>query len=250
MWHGWVAQLVEHGIENAGVAGSIPAPAIEEPADFSGFFAVRGSSSMSSEPAISIDELLRAYSRGIFPMADGRHGKVQWYRANPRAVLPLERFKASRTLRRRVRRGEYEIRFDTAFERVIRACGQPRHGHPDTWINERIIQVFVEAHRLGLAHSVEAWTKPENRNEEPMLVGGLYGLALGGAFCGESMFSAATDASKVCLHHLVEHLKKQGFVLLDVQMNSQHMAQFGVIDIPREAYEAQLKEALKVDVRW
>lgn len=205
---------------------------------------------MPDQPAISIDELLWAYSHGIFPMAESRHGTVQWYSANPRAVLPLDQFKASRTLRQRVRRGEYEIRFDTAFERVIRACGQPRHKHPETWINEQIIQAFVEAHHLGLAHSVEAWAKPENQNDERILVGGLYGLAIGGAFCGESMFSTATDASKVCLYHLVEHLNKQGFVLLDVQMNSEHMAQFGTIDIPREEYEAQLKEALKVDASW
>ena len=205
---------------------------------------------MPAKPAISIEELLWAYSHGVFPMADSRDGPVQWYSANPRAVLPLDQFKTSRTLRQRVRRGEYDIRFDTAFEQVIRSCGQPRHQHPDTWINEQIIDAFVKAHELGLTHSVEAWTRPTNQDESSTLAGGLYGLSLGGAFFGESMFSRATDASKVCLVHLVEHLKKQGYVLLDVQMNSKHMAQFGTIDIPHDAYLAQLEAALKIDAQW
>jgi len=137
---------------------------------------------------------------------------VLWYSANPRAVLPLDQFKVSRTLGQRVRRGTYEIRFDTAFKQVIRGCSQPRPSHPNTWINEQIIDAFIKAHELGLAHSVEAWARPENEvtSSERILVGGLYGLALGGAFCGESMFSTATDASKVCLVHLVNHLKQQG----------------------------------------
>lgn len=207
---------------------------------------------MPDLPAISIQELLSAYAQGIFPMADNRHGKVLWYSANPRAVLPLDQFKVSRTLGQRVRRGTYEIRFDTAFEQVIRGCSQPRPSHPNTWINEQIIDAFIKAHELGLAHSVEAWAIPENEvtSSERILVGGLYGLALGGAFCGESMFSTATDASKVCLVHLVNHLKQQGFTLLDVQMNSEHMAQFGTIDIPKEKYEEQLAAALKIDAMW
>lgn len=204
---------------------------------------------MPADEPISIEMLIWAYSRGIFPMADHRHGKVEWFSADPRAVLPLEGFKASHSLRKRVRDGCYDVRIDAAFESVIRHCSQPRPGHPETWINETIVDVFVRAHEAGLAHSVEAWTRPGD-GEEARLVGGLYGLALGGAFFGESMFSRATDASKVCLVHLVERLRGRGFVLLDVQMNSRHMSQFGTIDIPRREYLRQLEQALVVEASW
>ena len=204
---------------------------------------------MPEDEPIAIEMLIWAYSRGIFPMAEHRHGEVEWFSADPRAVLPLDAFKASHSLRKRVRLGDYEVRIDTAFESVIRHCSQPRPRHPETWINETIVDVFVRAHQAGLAHSVEAWTRSRG-DEEPRLVGGLYGLALGGAFFGESMFSRATDASKVCLVHLVERLKSRGYVLLDVQMNSKHMAQFGTIDIPRQEYLRQLEKALAIEARW
>ena len=205
---------------------------------------------MPADEAITLDMLLWAYARGIFPMADHRNGEIGWFAANPRAVLPLDQFKASHSLRQRIRRGDYEIRTDTAFAQVIRNCAQPRKTQKETWINDQIIEAFIEAHEQGFAHSVEAWTKPKDAAEQPRLVGGLYGLHLGGAFFGESMFSTATDASKVCLHHLVDHLKSRGFALLDVQMNSAHMAQFGTIDIPREEYEAQLATVIEMEVFW
>jgi leucyl/phenylalanyl-tRNA--protein transferase len=199
---------------------------------------------------IPTEALLWAYSHGIFPMADSRHGEIDWYSADPRAILPLESFHASHSLRQRLRRGTYEIRTDTAFAQVIERCSQPRPGHPETWINDQIIEAFTRLHQLGLAHSVEAWTKPQREGEKGELVGGLYGLALGGAFFGESMFSRATDASKVCLCHLVGHLRQRGFALLDVQMTSSHMAQFGTILIPREEYLDRLGAALELDVTW
>ena len=205
---------------------------------------------MPSDQPITLDMLLWAYAQGVFPMADHRNGEIQWYAANPRAVLPLDQFKASHSLRQRLRRGDYEIRTDTAFADVIRSCASPRKTQKDTWINDQIIEAFIEAHDQGFAHSIEAWTKPKTPADAPRLVGGLYGLHLGGAFFGESMFSTATDASKVCLHHLVARLKSRGFALLDVQMNSEHMAQFGTIDIPREEYESQLAKAIEMDVRW
>ena len=204
---------------------------------------------MANDEAISIEMLVWAYTRGIFPMAESRTGPVDWYSAEPRAVLPLDGFKVSHSLRKRVRRGDYLVRCDASFEQVIRHCSQPRPGHPDTWINEQIVDAFVRAHAAGLAHSVEAWTRPRE-GEEAKLVGGLYGLSLGGAFFGESMFSRATDASKVCLVHLVHRLQTQGYVLLDVQMNSEHMAQFGTIDISRGEYLKRLEEALAVDANW
>jgi leucyl/phenylalanyl-tRNA--protein transferase len=215
---------------------------------------------MPGHEPITLDMLVWAYSSGIFPMAEHRDGPAQWYAANPRAVLPLDDFTPSHSLRQRVRRGDYEIRRDTAFERVIRACAEPRKAARSTWINDQIIDVFCAAHRAGLAHSVEAWGfSPEQlgrartKGDPPaqrVLLGGLYGMSLGGAFMGESMFSRATDASKVCLFHLVEHLRSRGYALLDVQMNSDHMKQFGTIEIPREEYERQLAIAVRMPVSW
>ena len=192
--------------------------------------------------------LVAAYCQGVFPMARSRHaGSVQWFSPDPRAVLPLDTFHCPRTLRQRVRRGEFDVRFDTAFERVIRACSEPRPDHPDTWINREIVAAYTELHRQGIAHSVEAW-------REGRLVGGLYGVAQGGAFFGESMFHrpdlGGTDASKVCLVHLVDHLRERGFALLDVQMNSPHMRRFGVIDIPRRRYLRYLEEALRMEAAF
>lgn len=199
---------------------------------------------------IPTEAILWAYSHGIFPMADSRQGEIEWYSADPRAILPLENFHASHSLRQRLRRSTYEIRTDTAFAQVIEMCSQPRPGHPVTWINDQIIEAFTRLHKMGLTHSVEAWTRPRNAGEPSELVGGLYGLALGGAFFGESMFSRATDASKVCLCHLVEHLRRKGFALLDVQMTSDHMAQFGTILVSREEYLERLSAAIELEVTW
>ena len=192
--------------------------------------------------------VVRAYCMGAFPMADGRRGRIGWYTADPRALLPLEEggFKVSRSLRRRVKSGCYRVTRDRAFERVIRACAEPRPGEVDTWINQDIIRVYSQLHDAGLAHSVEAWSG----EDEPELVGGLYGVALGGVFFGESMFHRATDASKVCLVHLVEHLRAHGFELLDVQFENPHLKQFGVVEVPREAYMQRLERALGSGARW
>lgn len=192
--------------------------------------------------------LIAAYQQGVFPMARSRHARViDWYSPDPRAVLPLDRFHCPRTLRQRIARNEFELRHDTAFDEVVAACAEPRKGHPDTWINREIRRAYGELHAAGQAHSVEAW-------REGRLVGGLYGVHLGGAFFGESMFHRAdlggTDASKVCLAHLVDHLRSRGFILLDVQTNSSHMARFGVIDIPRRCYLQLLEQALKVAAQW
>jgi leucyl/phenylalanyl-tRNA---protein transferase len=210
--------------------------------------------------------LVRAYAQGLFPMARGPRGPIDWYSPDPRAVLPLsppEAFHISHSLRQRVKRGAFLVTFDRAFERVIRACAQPRPYEKSTWINGEIIRAYCGLHGRGLAHSVEVWTAPPpdgaplaggapSPAEEQgcVLAGGLYGVALGGAFFGESMFSRATDASKVCLVHLVEHLRQRGYVLLDTQISNAHMAQFGVVEIPRADYLRRLAGALELPAQW
>lgn len=197
------------------------------------------------EQTLTPELVIRAYSVGAFPMADSRgSGVVHWYRPDPRAVLPLdERFHVPRSLGKRVRSGRFDVTRDRAFGEVIRGCAAPRPGHPETWINGEIVRVYEELHGLGVAHSVEAWRDGE-------LAGGLYGVALGGAFFGESMFSRQTDASKVCLVHLVEHLRARGYVLLDVQFVNPHLARFGVEEIPAAAYDRRLRAALAMAVTW
>jgi leucyl/phenylalanyl-tRNA---protein transferase len=182
--------------------------------------------------------VVRAYAQGIFPMPD-EHGKIHWYAPDPRAILEHDRLHVSRTLRSTLRRGIYDVRIDTSFELVMRGCG----GREETWINEEFIKTYTFLHRAGLAHSVEAW-------REDTLVGGLYGIALGGAFMGESMFSHANDASKVCLVALVEHLRSHGYVLHDTQFLTNHLASMGVIEIPRQEYERRLSLALQLPCTW
>lgn len=190
--------------------------------------------------------ILAAYLHGWFPMADGRNGQVNWYCPKTRALLPLEAgaFKVPRSLAKRVRSGRYTITRDTDFERVIRTCGEPRPYADDTWISEEVIRAYTTLHDAGYAHSIEAW------DEAGGLVGGLYGVTLGGAFFGESMFSRATDASKVCLVHLVDHLRMRGYVLLDAQMHNEHLEQFGLVEVPLEDYLEQLEDAALMDVTW
>ena len=175
-----------------------------------------------------------AYRHGIFPMADERSGEVLWFRPDPRAVIPLDGFHVSRSLARTLKRGRFEIRVDTDFEGVMRGCADRPEG---SWIDDRFIAVYGALHRGGKAHSVEAW-------REGRLVGGTYGLALGGAFMAESMFHRETDASKVALAALVQHLTERGFTLLDVQYLTPHLASLGAIEIPRSDYEARLAKAL------
>jgi leucyl/phenylalanyl-tRNA---protein transferase len=182
--------------------------------------------------------IINAYAQGIFPMGD-RSGRIRWYAPNPRAILEHENLHVSRSLRATIRKGIYEMCMDTSFEKVMRCCAE----RDDTWINETFITAYTQLHYAGLAHSVEAWT-------DGVLVGGLYGVSLGGAFMGESMFSHATDASKVCLVALVEHLKARGYVLHDVQFWTPHLAMLGVTEIPRRVYERRLKEALCLKCTW
>ncbi len=195
---------------------------------------------MSAAPqALTPDLLVRAYCAGFFPMADSRRGRIRWYSPDPRAVIPLESFHVPRSLRRTIRRGLFDVRVNTAFRAVIRACAE----RPETWISDEIVRAYEALHALGLAHSVETW-------QGERLVGGLYGVALGGAFFGESMFSRVTDASKVALVALVERLRARGFTLLDTQFLTPHLARFGAVEIPRGEYLRRLAAALRLECRF
>jgi leucyl/phenylalanyl-tRNA--protein transferase len=184
--------------------------------------------------------LVRAYREGIFPMAL-EDGELGWFSPDPRGILPLEDFHLPARLGRTLRRGIFDVRIDTEFEAVMRACAEDRG--EGTWISAEIVDAYTALHRLGLAHSVEAW-------QAGVLVGGLYGVHLGGAFFGESMFHHATDASKVALAALVERLIRRGFALLDVQWVTPHLERFGAIEIPRPEYLARLRRALARPCRF
>ncbi len=184
------------------------------------------------------DLLLRAYAIGIFPMAESRvDPELHWIDPDMRGILPLDGFHLPRKLRAKIRRGDFDVRCDTAFHEVIQGCAEPAENRPDTWINPVIEQLYNELYEMGFAHSVECWRDGE-------LVGGLYGVSLGAAFFGESMFSRATDASKVALAHLVLRLRKGGFLLLDTQFTTPHLSRFGVYEIPREDYRRLLTKAV------
>lgn len=187
---------------------------------------------------LTTEQLLRAYAVGVFPMARRRDdARLYWIDPPARGVLPLDRFHIPRSLRKTLRRAGYVVTADRAFEAVMQGCAAPAPGRDETWINDEILRLFVELHRTGAAHSIETWSEGE-------LVGGLYGLSLGGAFFGESMFSRATDASKVALVHLVARLRVGGYALLDTQFLTTHLAQFGAVEIPRRHYLRLLAEAL------
>jgi leucyl/phenylalanyl-tRNA---protein transferase len=191
--------------------------------------------------AFSIDDLIDCYRRGVFPMADARHDQ-RVFLVDParRGVMPLDRFHVTRRLARTVRSDRFEVRIDSAFSAVVAACAAPRAGRMETWINQPIQQMCDALFDRGVAHSVETWL-------EGRLVGGLYGLELGGAFFGESMFSTERDASKVALTHLVARLKFGGFRLLDTQFLTEHLSTFGAEEISRADYGRRLAQALKVD---
>lgn len=187
--------------------------------------------------------LLSAYSQGVFPMGDP-DGSIYWYDPNPRAIIPLdERFHVPRSLARRMRQGGFEVRMDSAFRQVMIACAMPDNGRESTWITEPIIDAYCLLHRHGFAHSVETWI-------DGVLVGGLYGVTIGGLFAGESMFSRATDASKIALVHLVDHLRKAGYQLLDTQFMTEHLRRFGTYEITRAEYKRRLQFAIAADVRF
>lgn len=191
-------------------------------------------------PGITPEILLRAYSIGLFPMAESADDpEIFWVEPDIRGVLPLDnRFHVSKSLRKTVRQKPFDIRFNSDFDAVITACASETSDRPSTWINETIKTLYSALHRMGHAHSVEAWDNDE-------LVGGLYGVSLGSAFFGESMFSRRTDASKICLVHLVERLKQKHFTLLDTQFTTEHLKTFGAIDVPKADYALLLAAAME-----
>ncbi|MBI5464806.1 MAG: leucyl/phenylalanyl-tRNA--protein transferase [Ignavibacteriales bacterium] len=179
--------------------------------------------------------LLSGYAAGVFPMAEPKSGKVEWFSPDPRGIIELDDLNISRSLRQVIRKKTFEIRFDTAFENVMRACA----ARDETWISEEIVQSYVNLHRLGWAHSVETW-------QGSQLAGGLYGVSLGAAFFGESMFSRVRNASKVALVVLVERLRRRGFTLLDTQYLTPHLASMGGKEIPRNDYLDRLSAAIRL----
>ncbi|MDA0245119.1 MAG: leucyl/phenylalanyl-tRNA--protein transferase [Chloroflexi bacterium] len=211
---------------------------------------------------LTTDLLISAYRQGVFPMAID--GQIYWYDPNPRAILPLDGFHMPRSLMRAAKRAVVEtavgsqrelipaevrrsakpgflLTLDRDFRGVITACADPRRN--GSWIDEQILEAYVRLYHQGLAHSVETW-------QDGRLVGGLYGVSLNGLFAGEAMFSRATDASKVALVYLVQHLRQRGYALLDVQFQTEHLTQFGVIEIPRAQYRARLRQALQVQTTF
>lgn len=185
------------------------------------------------------DLLLKAYASGVFPMGESADDpEVFWVRPEVRGIIPLDGFHVPRSLRKAMKQGRFDIRFDTDFPGVIDACAEERAVRKSTWINAPIREAYIELFRRGHCHSVEAW-------REDRLVGGLYGVRLGRVFFGESMFSRETDASKICLVHLVERLRERGFALLDTQFTTDHLKRFGALDVPRRRYERMLQEALQ-----
>jgi leucyl/phenylalanyl-tRNA--protein transferase len=193
---------------------------------------------------ITPELVLRAYRHGLFPMAETRHGgRLFWLDPERRGVLPLNRFHLPRRLLRTIQAGHFEVGADIDFRATIAGCATAQPGRSDTWISPQIEHLFTDLHRMGYAHSVECWRDGE-------LVGGLYGVAIGGVFFGESMFSFARDASKIALVHLVARLRLGGFQLLDTQFVTAHLAQFGAEEIPRHAYREQLVAGLEAPADW
>ena len=190
---------------------------------------------------IEIDVLLSAYTSGWFPMAVAP-GEIRWYSPDPRGIIPLDTFHLSRRLTRSLRQSRFDIRVDTSFRAVIEGCAAREDADGD-WIDEEIINSYCALHERGFAHSVETW-------QDGVLVGGLYGVAIQGAFFGESMFHRVSDASKVALAGLVDRLRPRGYTLLDTQWVTGHLAQFGAVEVPRRRYLRLLDDALKVDVSF
>jgi leucyl/phenylalanyl-tRNA--protein transferase len=188
---------------------------------------------------LTAELILRAYCQGLFPMARSRRGRIEWFRPDPRAIFDPHRVHLSRRLRRTVRQGVFDVRINSDFAATMAACAE----HPDTWISPEIERVYGELHAHGFAHSVEAY-------QDGALVGGLYGVAIGGAFMGESMFHRATDASKVCFAHLVARLCERGFVVLDSQYMTDHLASLGAFYVSAAQYDAILARALRLDCRF
>jgi leucyl/phenylalanyl-tRNA--protein transferase len=203
----------------------------------------------------TVEQLLRAYRQGVFPMADPSTREIEWFTADPRAILPIESFHVPKSLARVVRQGRFTITSDTAFREVISACAHDRSAQNRSWISEEVITAYTRLHEAGHAHSVEAWVhSASHKGEGAVLVGGLYGVHIGCAFFGESMFSrpeqGGSNASKVCLVHLMNRLRQAGFTLVDTQFHNPHLEQFGLFEIPLKDYLARLKAATVRDCRW
>jgi leucyl/phenylalanyl-tRNA--protein transferase len=194
--------------------------------------------------ALTPELLLAAYARGLFPMAEKRDDPhLYWVSPEQRGVIPLDKFHVPHRLARTIRGGRFTVTSDRAFVAVMKGCAAPAPGREESWINEEILRLYTALAAGGHAHSVECWQEGE-------LVGGLYGVKLGGAFFGESMFSKATDASKVALVRLVEGLRHGGFSLLDTQFITPHLMRFGAVEIPRDRYLTLLEKALGQEARW
>jgi leucyl/phenylalanyl-tRNA--protein transferase len=205
--------------------------------------AARYSVFMHGHP-LTPDQLLDAYARGLFPMAERRDDPtLYWISPEKRGIIPLEDFHVPRRLARTIRSGHFHVTTDDAFNDVMCGCAAPTQERPESWINDEILRLYGALHGGGHAHSVESWQDGE-------LAGGLYGVSLGAAFFGESMFSRRTDASKVALVHLVNILRQCGYVLLDTQFLTSHLARFGAIEITRASYLALLQDALQRTAVW
>lgn len=192
---------------------------------------------MENTNSLSTDQLIYAYASGVFPMADAATGEIHWYRPDPRAIIPIDTYQPSRSLKPILNKGIFEIKVDQQFRRVMEFCAEPRPYEPETWISTELIDVYTELHHMGFAHSVEAYVEGE-------LVGGLYGVHIGAAFFGESMFTRTSNASKVCFHYLIELLRKNNFELLDSQFMNDNVKRYGAIEISRTAYEKRLAKAI------
>lgn len=200
-----------------------------------------------SSQEITWEFLLAAYANGYFPMADtGDSPILHWMYPEMRGILPLETFHIPTSLTKFIKKSPFIITTNIAFPQVIRACADITEERKETWINEPIIKLYHELWENGFAHSVECWQESPHKDENPVLVGGLYGVTIGGAFFGESMFSKTSNASKVALVYLVELLKNSGYTLLDAQFTNDHLKQFGIIEIPRANYLEKLKAALTI----
>jgi leucyl/phenylalanyl-tRNA--protein transferase len=186
------------------------------------------------------NRLLLAYRSGIFPWSSH---PITWWSPDPRSIIPLDSFHIPRRLERTLRQGRFTITFNRAFREVVTACAEPGPGREETWISSDFIEAYDRLHQLGHAHSVECWMEGE-------LAGGVYGVAIGGFFAGESMFSRRTNGSKIALIHLLEHLRDRRFTLFDTQVATDHTRTFGALDLPRRTYLEQLRQALSVDAQF
>ncbi len=191
---------------------------------------------------LTADDLIYGYINGIFPMADA-DGTLYWYSPDPRAVIPLDTYKPAKSLRPVLNKRQFDIRINANFEQVMRACAAPRSDDDSTWISDEIVAAYTDLHRMGLAHSVETYV-------DNALVGGLYGVSLGSAFFGESMFHHVSNASKVAFHYLVLMLREQQFSLLDTQFINDNVRRFGAVEIPKSEYLKRLKNALRKKARF